>query len=106
MLKMFCPCPHAESDYCGPREGHPYEIVPVVPLAPPPSWHDLSPLGYIPAVEDDGYNSPTLLLSACTWNASIRIRLCIRRMPANTAPRCGLRNSWMGGCSSTCSGAY
>ena len=37
------------------EKGIPYETVPVVPLAPPPSWHDLSPLGYIPAVEDDGY---------------------------------------------------
>jgi glutathione S-transferase len=33
----------------------PYEIVPVVPLAPPPQWRALSPLGYIPAIEDDGF---------------------------------------------------
>jgi glutathione S-transferase len=32
-----------------------YEVIPVVPLAPPPSWQDLSPLGHIPALEDDGF---------------------------------------------------
>lgn len=31
----------------------PYEIKPVVPLAPPPGWAKLSPLGFIPAIEDD-----------------------------------------------------
>jgi glutathione S-transferase len=29
--------------------------VPVVPLAPPPAWGELSPLGYIPAIEDDDF---------------------------------------------------
>jgi glutathione S-transferase len=31
-----------------------YRLVPVVPLNPPPGWTDLSPLGLIPAIEDDG----------------------------------------------------
>jgi glutathione S-transferase len=31
-----------------------YELVPVVPLSPPPLWRELSPLGYIPAIEDGG----------------------------------------------------
>lgn len=31
-------------------KGLPYEIVPVVPLRPPPGWADLSPLGKIPVV--------------------------------------------------------
>jgi len=30
----------------------PYEIVPTVPLTPPPKWTELSPLGLIPALED------------------------------------------------------
>jgi glutathione S-transferase len=30
----------------------PYDLVPVVPLAPPPDWRQLSPLGHIPAIED------------------------------------------------------
>jgi glutathione S-transferase len=34
------------------EKGIPYEIVPVVPLAPPPGWQDLSPLGLIPIVQD------------------------------------------------------
>jgi glutathione S-transferase len=33
----------------------PYEIVSVVPLAPPPAWRELSPLGYIPAIEDGDF---------------------------------------------------
>ncbi|MFM9843287.1 MAG: glutathione S-transferase family protein [Dongiaceae bacterium] len=32
----------------------PFELVPVVPLKPPAGWTDLSPLGLIPAIEDDG----------------------------------------------------
>ena len=31
-----------------------YRLVPVVPLNPPPEWTDLSPLGLIPAIDDDG----------------------------------------------------
>src|SRR5262245_7612666 len=31
-----------------------YQLVPVVPLKPPPDWRELSPLGLIPAIEDDG----------------------------------------------------
>ena len=30
----------------------PYQLVPVVPLAPPDGWQALSPLGLIPAIED------------------------------------------------------
>lgn len=30
----------------------PYEIVPVIPLQPPPGWTQLSPLGLIPAIVD------------------------------------------------------
>src|SRR5262245_62005009 len=30
-----------------------YQLVPVVPLTPPAGWTDLSPLGLIPAIEDD-----------------------------------------------------
>jgi glutathione S-transferase len=30
----------------------PYEVVPVVPLAPPDGWDEVSPLGLIPVVED------------------------------------------------------
>jgi glutathione S-transferase len=33
----------------------PYEIVPVVPLAPPVGWTDLSALGLIPAIEDGDF---------------------------------------------------
>jgi len=31
----------------------PYELVPTIPLTPPPNWLNLSPLGLIPAIEDD-----------------------------------------------------
>src|SRR5688572_32020969 len=34
------------------EKGIPYEIVPVIPLTPPPGWQDLSPLGLIPIVQD------------------------------------------------------
>ena len=34
------------------EKGIPYEIVPVIPLTPPPGWTELSPLGLIPAIED------------------------------------------------------
>ena len=37
------------------EKGIAYELVPVVPLAPPAGWTDLSPLGLIPAIEHDGY---------------------------------------------------
>jgi glutathione S-transferase len=30
----------------------PYELIRVIPLAPPPEWRELSPLGFIPAIED------------------------------------------------------
>jgi glutathione S-transferase len=30
----------------------PYEVVPMIPLAPPNGWDRLSPLGLIPAIED------------------------------------------------------
>jgi glutathione S-transferase len=33
----------------------PYELVFVVPLTPPPAWRELSPLGYIPAIEDGDF---------------------------------------------------
>jgi glutathione S-transferase len=36
------------------EKGIAYELVPVVPLTPPVGWTRLSPLGLIPAVEDDG----------------------------------------------------
>jgi glutathione S-transferase len=32
----------------------PYELVPIIPLTPPPGWAELSPLGHIPVVEVDG----------------------------------------------------
>lgn len=38
------------------EKGIAFELVPVVPLAPPPGWAELSPLGYIPAIEDDDFN--------------------------------------------------
>lgn len=31
----------------------PFELVPVIPLAPPQGWRELSPLGLIPALQDD-----------------------------------------------------
>ena len=34
------------------EKGVPYELVPVVPLAPPPEWRKLSPLGLIPVIEE------------------------------------------------------
>ena len=34
------------------EKGIPYELVPVVPLNPPPGWAELSPLGLIPVVQD------------------------------------------------------
>jgi glutathione S-transferase len=36
------------------EKGIDYELVKVIPLAPPPRWTELSPLGLIPAIEDDG----------------------------------------------------
>jgi len=33
-----------------------YTIEPVVPLTPPSGWHELSPLGHIPVVEEDGFS--------------------------------------------------
>jgi glutathione S-transferase len=30
----------------------PFELAPVIPLAPPPGWKDISPLGLIPVMED------------------------------------------------------
>jgi glutathione S-transferase len=35
------------------EKGIAYELVPVIPLRPPPGWRALSPLGLIPAIEDD-----------------------------------------------------
>jgi glutathione S-transferase len=37
------------------QKGLPYEIVPVVPLAPPQGWAELSPLGLIPVLQDEDY---------------------------------------------------
>lgn len=37
------------------EKGIPYELVPVVPLAPPPGWLEMSPLGLIPAIDDEGF---------------------------------------------------
>lgn len=37
------------------EKGIPYELVSVVPLAPPAGWTELSPLGLIPAVQDGEY---------------------------------------------------
>jgi glutathione S-transferase len=37
------------------EKGIPYEIVPVVPLAPPDGWTDVSPLGLIPIIQDDDF---------------------------------------------------
>ena len=34
------------------EKGIPYEIVPVIPLTPPPGWTELSTLGLIPAIQD------------------------------------------------------
>jgi glutathione S-transferase len=34
------------------EKGIEYELVKVIPLAPPPGWIELSPLGLIPAIED------------------------------------------------------
>jgi glutathione S-transferase len=37
------------------EKGIPYELVPVIPLTPPPGWQDLSALGLIPAIEDGDF---------------------------------------------------
>lgn len=37
------------------EKGIEYDIVPVVPLTPPPDWRELSPLGHIPAITHDGF---------------------------------------------------
>jgi glutathione S-transferase len=37
------------------EKGLPYELVPVIPLTPPPGWTSLSPLGLIPAIEDGDF---------------------------------------------------
>jgi glutathione S-transferase len=37
------------------EKGIPYEIMPVIPLTPPPGWQDLSALGLIPAIEDGDF---------------------------------------------------
>jgi glutathione S-transferase len=34
------------------EKGIPHEIVPVIPLTPPPGWSELSALGLIPAIQD------------------------------------------------------
>jgi glutathione S-transferase len=34
------------------EKGLSFELVPVIPLAPPPGWLELSPLGLIPAIQD------------------------------------------------------
>ena len=34
------------------EKGIPYELVPVIPLTPPPGWTELSALGLIPAIQD------------------------------------------------------
>lgn len=34
------------------EKGLPYQLVPTIPLAPPPGWEELSPLGLIPAIKD------------------------------------------------------
>jgi glutathione S-transferase len=34
------------------EKGIPYEVVPVIPLTPPPGWQELSPLGLIPIIQD------------------------------------------------------
>jgi len=38
------------------EKGIAYEIVPVVPLNPPPGWTDRSPLGLIPAIDAEGFS--------------------------------------------------
>jgi glutathione S-transferase len=37
------------------EKGIPFEIVPVIPLTPPPGWTDVSPLGHIPAITDGDF---------------------------------------------------
>jgi glutathione S-transferase len=37
------------------EKGIAYEIVPVIPLAPPSGWQDLSPLGLIPVIQDGDF---------------------------------------------------
>ena len=37
------------------EKGIPYEIVPVIPLTPPPGWSELSTLGLIPAIQDGDF---------------------------------------------------
>ncbi len=51
---MACRSRHTRAKSSSPRsrKGLPYEIVPVIPLTPPPGWQDLSPLGLIPIVQD------------------------------------------------------
>jgi len=35
------------------EKGLSYELIPVVPLSPPPGWEELSPLGLIPVIQDE-----------------------------------------------------
>lgn len=37
------------------EKGIPHEIVPVIPLAPPAGWQELSPLGLIPIIQEDEF---------------------------------------------------
>lgn len=37
------------------EKGIPHEIVPVIPLTPPPGWTELSALGLIPAIQDGDF---------------------------------------------------
>ncbi len=37
------------------EKGIPYEIVPVIPLTPPPGWAEISALGLIPAIQDGDF---------------------------------------------------
>jgi glutathione S-transferase len=37
------------------EKGLSYEIVPVIPLTPPPGWQELSPLGLIPVLQDGDF---------------------------------------------------
>jgi hypothetical protein len=76
------------------EKGIPHEIVPVIPLTPPPGWTDLSPLGLIPPSRTATSRWPILGDLPYLDRAYPGPR-SIRATRVNTPACCGTRNSSM-----------
>lgn len=84
------------------EKGIPYEIVPVVPLTPPPGWSELSALGLIPAIQDGDF---TLADSSVICQYLDRAYPGVTLYPAmhdSSRGCCGSRNSSTGAWRRTC----